>query len=236
MFGDRNTSRRSRALAGALFVVVGAAAGCAAPAAKEGLDEVQQLSLRIDAIQQHIDASKAQVDASVAALKALARFDFQDDPADTYEDFVATVDGSTMHVAELRASVAAMREIAEPLFQKWEANLETITSPTMREQSKQRQAETRARYDAIVTSAEAAQTAFDSFNRALGDHVAYLRYDFNASSLAVLQGEVGKIEQSAALLDGQLQSCRTAARVYVEAAALPTAAPAQPAKADAGAR
>lgn len=203
-----------------------ALAGCASPGAKVGLDEVQQLSARIEGVQKSIDDARQQVGASVKALQGIAAFDFKDDPADAYADFVATVEASTHQVEQLRASVAAMQDVAEPLFQKWEANLDTFASDAIRAQSKQRQADTRSRYDAIVSATDAAQTAFDAFNKSLNDHVAYLRYDFNAASLAVIQDEVGKLEQSSALLDTQFKSCQIAARVYIEAAALPKSAPA----------
>jgi len=208
------------------IAVLGSLCACASRAPKDGLGEVQDLSARIEGVQRSVDAAKARVEAAVKSLQAIAAFNFEDDPADAYAGFVATVDASVAQVAALRASVASMQEAAEPLFRKWEEHLETFASEEIRQRSRERQAETRSRYEAIVSAAESALLAYDAFNRTLNDHVAYLRFDFNAASLAVIQGEVARLQQTAALLDTQFKSCQIAARVYVEAAALPRTIPA----------
>jgi hypothetical protein len=195
--------------------------GCVVADPKKGLADVADLSARIEQVRTSSELAKQRVDAAVKALQTIARFDFKEDATAVYAEFIAAVDASVKQSVELHSSIEQMKRDSVPLFKTWEKNLVTFSSEQMRQHSQERQAATRERFDAIVTAAETAQVGCDAFNKTLSDHVAYLRYDFNASSLAVIQGEIAALAQCAATLSTQFSTCQNAAKSYVEAAALP---------------
>lgn len=198
---------------------------CASTDPKSGLDEIGALSVRIDQVRGDADLAKQRVDAAVKSLQSITKADFKGDATSAFVDFVKSVDASTAQAEVLHGSVAKMKEEATPLFKKWEEGLTAITSEQMRTHSKERQQKTHERFDAIVTTAEAAQVACDALNVRLHDHVAYLRYDFNPAALTLIAGEVNSLAQSASALSTQLTACQDAAKAYVEAAAMPKSGP-----------
>jgi hypothetical protein len=198
-------------------------ASCSSTDPRSGIVETNELSARIEEVRAGSDLAKQRVEAAVKSLKNLTHADFKEDATAAFVDFVAAVDASTQQSDQLHASVVKMKEESVPLFKKWEQSLEAFSSDQMRQHSKERQQKTHERFDAIVSSAEAAQVACDALNVRLRDHVAYLRFDLNSSALAMIQGEVVALEQSAATLSTQLVACQDAAKAYVEAASLPKA-------------
>jgi hypothetical protein len=211
---------RASARAAALAALA-LAAGCTSANATDGLAQVAELSQRIEAVRASAQGAHEKVAASVHALQTIAALGFDGDAAAAYAEFVTSVDASAAQVEELRASVEKAKKNAGPLFQEWQENLAAIESEAMRQHSQQRQQETRARFDVVIESAAAAQTACEALNKSLRDHVAYLRFDLTSAALKAIGPEVESLAQRAALLDAQLGSCQDGARSYVEAASLP---------------
>jgi outer membrane murein-binding lipoprotein Lpp len=205
----------------ALVASVAFATGCGSTDPAQGLNDVADLSARIEQVRQSSELARQRVDAAVKALQAIARFDFKEDATAIYSEFVAAVDASVKQSAELHACIDRMKGESVPFFKVWEKNLDRFASEQMRQHSVERQAAARERFDAICTAAETAQVGCDAFNKALSDHVAYLRYDLNAAALTVIQGEIAALAQCAATLTTQFTTCQDAAKNYVEAAALP---------------
>lgn len=206
-----------------LVVAIGSLGACASSTTADGLNAVNELAARIGGVEKSIDLAKARVDAAVAAVDAIGRFDFKDNATTAYSQFAEAVDDSVQQVAELRTSIAAMNEVATPLFKQWEEHLSTFAGDEMRKLSEARRNEMRARYDAILVATDGCLAACDAFNQRLSDHIAYLRFDFNADSLAVIQSEVAGLTQAANILGTQFKRCQDAARDYVNTAALPKA-------------
>jgi len=194
---------------------------CSSTDPRAGITETGELSASIEQVRANSALAKQKLDAAVKSLQSITRADFKGDAATAFVDYVAAVDESTRQSDALHESVASMKKEAEPLFQKWEEGLASFSSDQMRQHSKERQQKTRERFAAIVAAAETAQVACDALNVRLRDHVAYLRFDLNPASIALIQGEVVALEQSAATLSSQLTACQDAARAYVEAASLP---------------
>ena len=228
MSKSASRARSAGFLATIAVVATGSLSSCASSTAVDGLDAVNELARRIGALQESIDSAKLRVDAAIAALEALGRFQFNGDPEGAYESFSSTVEASAAEVDVLRESVASMREVADPMFMDWEDHLATITGEQMRKHGESRRAEMLARFESIVASADQSIAACESFNKRLADHVAYLRYDFNSASVAVVQGEVAELTRVSDLLDIHFRDCKQAARAYVECAALPQSAGAPP--------
>jgi len=205
----------------ALVASVALATGCASTDPRKGLADVAEFSATVEQVRQSSELARQRVDAAVKALQAIARFDFKEDAPAIYTEFIAAVDASVQQSAELHASIERMKKKSVPIWKTWAENLDRFASAEMRQHSQERQVALRERFDAVVTAAETAQVGCDAFDKTLSDHVAYLRYDFNAASLAVIQGEIAALAQCAATLASQFTTCQNAAKSYVEATALP---------------
>ena len=90
----------------------------------------------------------------------------------------------------------------------------------MRQRSQSRLDETRGRYQAVLTSAQAALITLEAFNADMGDQTLFLGNDLNAASVASILPDVRALHDQLRELDGRVEQCSTAARTYVESAAL----------------
>jgi hypothetical protein len=196
-------------------------AACAGSDPRQGLAKVEVLTGRIDVVRQDAELTKQHVDVTTKALQEIAEVDFANDATAAYTNFVSNVEESSHQLEALRASVALMKEEAIEFFKHWEENLPQIADTTMRQRSQERLAHTRERFDKIVTSSETVLVGCDAFHHVLQDYVAFLKFDFNSSSVAMIRDDVRSLTARANDLDVQFLACEDAAREYIDAAALP---------------
>lgn len=187
---------------------------------KTSLNQVDQLLSSVETVQVESTVSKERSRAALELLEKLARPDFAGDAAQTYSNFVAAIDASEQQALKLSECVEPMKESAEAVFQQWTADLEAIGNTRLRAQSHVRMAETRARYDAVLTAAATAQVTYDAFNADLRDHALFLGHDYNSGAVSAIASEVTALGERSKDLDQRLDACDAAARRYVEAAAL----------------
>lgn len=223
-------ARRTLAAIATLLVSIAPLTACATNGARQGLADVAALTARIGRVRQSAALAGQRVDAAVKSLQSIARSDFTGNTQALYDEFVRSVEVSEKQAGELSDSIDAMKGEAAALFQAWRENLASFAEEPMRRRSEERQAAMRERFEAVVIAAETARTGCDAVNRTLRDHVAYMRYDFNAASLAVLQAEIAAVAQCASTLAARFTACDEAARSYVEAASFqqPTATTPEP--------
>jgi ElaB/YqjD/DUF883 family membrane-anchored ribosome-binding protein len=218
-------ARRTFAAIAPLLASLALLTACAASGAKQGLDDVAALSQRIDHVRQSSELAGQKVDAAVKSLQTIARSDFSGNPWMLYADFERSVEASERQADELRSSIDQMKSEANELFRSWRGNLATFAEEPLRRRSEERQAVTRERLESVVLAAETAETGCDAVNRTLRDYVAYMRYDFNAASLAMIQAEIAALAQCATTLAARFTACQDAAKSYVEAASFRSATP-----------
>jgi hypothetical protein len=187
---------------------------------ESGVDHVDQLLTRVEGVQIEAAVSKERAHDALATLLQLVARDFSGDPAAAHQQLAAQVAQSSEQARKFAASVAPMKELGARVFDAWTADLEQFGGAALRRQSQARLEETRARHGAIVASAVAVQLAYDSFNRALNDHVLYLEHDFNAAAVAALASEIDALGAQAFELERRCSACMAAADMYVQAAAL----------------
>ena len=207
-----------------LVVTLSAAGGigCSSNTPGDSLVQVNQMVGWIERVHASNELAKGKVDAAIENLQTIARVGFKGDAVATYKTFAVTVDASTKQLNDLNLNIATMKQAAEPVFKQWVDDLEAFKSMDMRLRSQQRLKETRQRYDNLLAAADMVETAYDAFDEKLRDCQTFLGNDFNAAAVTAIKGEVRSLVESASHLNVRFDACQEAARVYVEAAALPT--------------
>jgi hypothetical protein len=80
------------------------------------------------------------------------------------------------------------------LFTEWEKEIREISSASLRDSSRGKLRETRARYDELHTSLKRAERSMDPVLTQFRDQVVYLKHNLNAAAIASLKGEAGSIQ------------------------------------------
>lgn len=213
---------RSFATSAILLGALAAAPACQSKSkGSVGLQRVDDLVTRIEAVHVEVELSRASMREALDALKVIAVPDYQGDIMQAFALYVDAVDASEKQAKALRSAVVPMRRSAEPFFAQWENNMDDFASPTMRERSRDRLLAARARYDSIVETLEPVQTTYDVFNLTLRDIALFLEHDFNAGSILGITGEVRSLENMVDELEGRFDTCLNSCRSYVQNNSLP---------------
>ncbi|MGH9461235.1 MAG: DUF2959 family protein, partial [Vicinamibacteria bacterium] len=85
---------------------------------------------------------------------------------------------------EVRKKIDEMKTEADAYFAGWTESLQQIGSEDLRSRSEARMAETRARFDGILSAATDAREAYEPFMVNLKDQWTYLGSDLNPSGIA----------------------------------------------------
>jgi len=200
-------------------------AGCGIFAGSgHGPDQVRELKESIERVSHEAETSQQSAKAAVAALQKFCAANFGKDALAAYADLEHAVADSREQERTLRASVPDMQGAADSLFASWTADLESYSSPELRQQSQERLTSTRARYQAVARAANTALSQYAEVNRRLCDHVLFFGHDLNADALRSITAEVKALSGLTTDLDRKLADCRSTATAYVGASALPSAA------------
>jgi hypothetical protein len=182
----------------------------------DGLEKVDELLSHVERVRVESLVSKERAQAALESLKGILAPEFRGDAVVAHQKFAAAVEQSEDQADTLRNRVKPMKRTGEAMFAQWTEDLESFGNLSMRQRSQERLEATRARYDVIVSTALAAQLAYDAFNGDLSDQVLFLENDFNASSVAVVAQEQEGLRSRAKELARRLEAVNAACQAYVE--------------------
>lgn len=170
----------------------------------------------------HVDATVARDKArgALTQLTTLVAPNFAGDATSTFATLQEALETSENQTLEFRYSITPMSESAATVFSRWTEDLENFGNTRMRQRSQNRLDETRARYQTVLTSAQAVLVTLEAFNADLNDQLLFLASDLNAAAVAAIHPEVRELHERAKELDSRVEVCSAAARAYVESAAL----------------
>ncbi|MHC4956142.1 MAG: DUF2959 family protein, partial [Planctomycetota bacterium] len=189
-----------------------------------GPKQVNDLVGSIELVYAESEVARERAMVAVGSLQKLAANDLGEDPAETFAEFVDLLERSEEQAEQLRATIGPMKEAAAPIFRQWRNDIRAFNNEKMRERSEARFDLTRERYDAILAALESAQEKYDAVNKSMRDHALFLSHDFNHDSIDMVKDDVKDVGAVATELDSKLDACMEAARIYVEATALPVTA------------
>lgn len=194
----------------------------------EGLGQVDELLARVEQLQVESVLCKETAHAAYGVLQTIVGPDFDGDAIGAHSELEKNVEASQQQAEKFAKSIAPLEQSADEVFERWTEDLEGFGNTKLRQQSQARLEETRARCDAVLRAARAADVAYEAFNADLKDHALFLEHDFNASSVASIASAVEGLQFQASELDRRLDACAAAAKTYVQAAALRGEVTAQP--------
>lgn len=184
-----------------------------------GLESVDELLSHVERTQVESVVAKERAQEALESLRLLVAPEFRGDPAAAHAAFVAAVEASEDQADALQDSVKPLKRSGERVFQRWAEDLESYGNIAMRQRSQERLEATRTRYDAVLAAAVSAQLAHDAFNGDLHDHALFLEHDFNATSVAMIAGEMEGLRNRGRELGKRLDALAAACQAYLEFAA-----------------
>ena len=134
-----------------------------------------------------------------------------------YDQLESEYEQSEARATDVHRRVAGVEEVAEALFDEWEAELDQYTSAPLRRSSERRLQETRAQYKQLIQAMKRAEAKMDPVLAAFHDQVLFLKHNLNAQAIASLKGNLASIESDIAVLIREMEASIREANRFIDA-------------------
>ena len=112
-----------------------------------------------------------------------------------YGSMQSDYDKSVSRADAVHKRIKDMEGVASDLFEEWEKEITQISTANLRDSSRSKLRETRAKYEEMHTAMKKAEKGMDPVLVRFHDQVLYLKHNLNAAAIASLKGESTDIQQ-----------------------------------------
>lgn len=140
---------------------------------------------------------------------------------DTYNQLKAELDKSEAQAETVRNRIIAVEDVAEALFDEWQAELAQYTNDRLRRASAQQLAQTRQHYEPLMGAMKRAEAKIEPVLAVFRDHVLFLKHNLNAQAIASLQQELVSVETDVAALVRDMEASIAEADAFLKTMAEP---------------
>lgn len=178
---------------------------------------IEKRDIFVDRIEETRDAqqdAQEQFQSALEQYRSVVNFD-GGDLEELYNDLKDEYDESEAVAGEIAGRIESVEDVAEDLFEEWEAELELIKSASLRADSSRKLRETRRRSDKLIAAMWKAEKSVHPVLDTLRDQVYYLKHNLNARAIAALKGELQSIDADVDRLIRQMQSSIDEANAFI---------------------
>jgi hypothetical protein len=140
---------------------------------------------------------------------------------DTYDQLQAELDTSEAQAQVVHQRITAVADVAEALFDEWQAELSQYSNEQLRRASRRQLAQTRQRYQPLIGAMKRAEAKIEPVLAVFRDQVLFLKHNLNAQAIASLQQEVTTVEANVASLIRDMEASIVEADAFLKAMAEP---------------
>jgi len=106
-----------------------------------------------------------------------------------YNSLKSEQEGCAARAESVRHRIKEVETVAADMFAEWEKETGQISTPSLRESSRQKLVTTRQRYEGMHTALKSAEQTMQPVLTKLNDYVLYMKHNLNADAIASLKGE-----------------------------------------------
>lgn len=117
---------------------------------------------------------------------------------------------------EVSGRIEKVEDVAEDLFDEWQAELEMITSVSLRTKSASALRASRRDFAALIKAMKRAESRMEPVLTSFRDHVLFLKHNLNAQAISSLRGELVGIESDVGRLIQEMERSIAEARSFLK--------------------
>jgi hypothetical protein len=160
---------------------------------KFGVYKRDLLKKRVVAARDDQQAASNQFKDALTRLKDITHFE-GGELEKVYNSIKADYEKSNSRAEKVRSRIKDVEEVAADLFREWDKEIQEISTPSLRDKSREQLRTTRDRYDQLHTALKRAESSMEPVLTRLHDQVLFLKHNLNASAIASLKGETINIQ------------------------------------------
>ena len=134
-----------------------------------------------------------------------------------YDQLQTEYEQSEARATEVHQRVEGVEDVAEALFDEWEAELKQYASAPLRRSSERQLQQTRAQYAQLIRAMKRAEAKMEPVLAAFHDQVLFLKHNLNARAIASLKGNLASIESDIAVLIREMEASIREANRFINA-------------------
>ncbi len=180
-----------------------------------GIHKREILVDRVEEAQESQEVAKEQFADALEAFRATVTVK-SSKLIDTYKKLQKEYNNSVMRANDVRGRIAAVKNVAEALFEEWESELNEFSSDNLRNASATQLKTTRREYETLVKAMEKAESKMDPILIVFNDQVLFLKHNLNARAIASIQDEVTTMEAEVANLITDMNLAIAEAEAFVK--------------------
>jgi DNA repair exonuclease SbcCD ATPase subunit len=166
------------------------------------------------------DAREAQGEAKESFADALEAFravqEFDGGSLDAvYKDLSSRYERCKSRADEVSERIDKIESVSAALFDEWQAEIDTIQDPGLKNGSAQQLEATRARYTTLITAMQKAESRMQPVLVAFNDRVLFLKHNLNAQAIASLEGNLATVQTDVTALIAEMEASIAEADAFV---------------------
>jgi len=183
---------------------------------KFGVYKRDLLKKRVIAARNDQQAATTEFKDALTRLKELTGFE-GGNLEKAYNSIKDDYDKSNSRAQKVRTRIKDVEEVAADLFREWEKEIQEISTPSLRDKSREQLRDTRQRYDQMHNALKRAEASMEPVLTRLHDQVLFLKHNLNAAAIASLKGETANIQNEIAKLIEDMKRAVTEADKFIGA-------------------
>lgn len=182
---------------------------------KLGIEKRDILVDRIENTQEAQEDAQEEFKDALEQYRSVVNFD-GGDLEKLYNKLNAEYEDSDKAAKAIASHIASVENVAEDLFDEWEAELQQIKSASLRNDSAQKLRSTRSKYQQLIRTMRRAEKSVYPVLDTLRDQVLYLKHNLNAKAISSLKGELRTIDADVSRLVGEMQRSIDEAAAFIQ--------------------
>ncbi|AQT66972.1 hypothetical protein STSP2_00110 [Anaerohalosphaera lusitana] len=179
---------------------------------------VEKRDILVDRVQAARDSQNEAKDQFRSALSQFeAVVDFEGgELEEMYDGMKQEYDASQDAANKLSSRIDKVEDVAEDLFDEWEAELDDYSSDELRRASARQLRQTRTNYDGLITSMRLAEARMEPVLESFEDQVLFLKHNLNAVAIASLDDELANMRSRVDVLVDDMEEAIQKAEAFID--------------------
>jgi hypothetical protein len=180
-----------------------------------GIHKREILVDRVEEAQKSQEVAKEQFADALEAFRATVTVEGSK-LQETYDQLLKEYDLSVRRANDVRGRIAAVKNVAEALFDEWESELGEFSSDKYRDSSQSQLNQTKQEYEALLAAMNKAEEKMNPILVVFNDQVLFLKHNLNARAITSIQNEVAIMEKEVADLILDMNRAIAEAETFVK--------------------
>ncbi|OQW79174.1 MAG: DNA repair protein [Proteobacteria bacterium ST_bin11] len=182
---------------------------------KIGIPKREVMVHRVEKARDTQEETKQQFKSALEQFTVMTNFKGGDLEA-TYNKLNGEYEGSVKKAEEVKKRIADIEDVSSALFSEWETELGQYSNASLRRNSQQKLATTKAHYQQLIAAMRKAETKIEPVLSVFRDQVLYLKHNLNAQAIASLKGQLDSVKSDVSALVVEMEKSINEADAFIK--------------------